>query len=62
MDITTGIREQFRMILSKYMPEIGVPLIDMIITTFIFMHLNSWTLNFTDNIETLKNLLIRFFK
>jgi hypothetical protein len=62
MDITTGIREQFRMILSKYMPEIGVPLIDMIITTFIFMHLNSWTIRFTDNIEILKNLLIRFFK
>jgi len=62
MDITTGIREQFKMIISKYMPEIGVPLIDMIITTFIFMHLNSWTIRFTDNIEILKNLLIRFFK
>ena len=62
MDITIGIREQFKMIISKYMPEIGVPLIDMIITTFIFMYLNAWTLKLIDNIEILKNLLIRFVK
>ena len=58
MDLNTGIKDQARLMITKNMPEFGVPIIDMMITTLIFVFLSNWINKFIDLFDNLKSKLI----
>ena len=57
MDINTGIRDQAKLLVSKNMPEFGIPIIDMMITTMIFMFLGTWINKLIDFFDDVKGRL-----
>lgn len=59
MDIHTGIKDQARLLVSKNMPEFGIPIVDMMITTLIFMFLSSWINKLIDFFDDIKGSLVR---